>query len=132
MKEFEEWPHNLRDTRYKAAGIFDELKTKVSEDSLELQDLAQIQIVIWHLSKQWGRSFRSPIIREGVDIIRLHFAKLFSVDQLGTRSRVYNRILETASSTQYFAGRNPAWGEDPEFEAYGMLGVYSHYNSRTI
>lgn len=123
----EVWPLSWRDTKSVAKGVIGQLQNKGSVEDLTVNDLQVLNSTLEHLEYVWGKSHVAPIIRNGVGVIRAHFARKFQIDTSLPPDDQYRLILDKTLPTGYFEG---APDEDPELKAIVKLACYEMAGAR--
>ncbi len=117
----EVWPDRWTETRYIAEGLVGQLKEKVRQELLSPDDLEALNTTLNHIRHVWDRAENKPIVENGVNVIRSHFARRFHVDARKAPVVQFRQILVRMFENDYFANNNP---EDPEFNSMTILMVH--------
>ena len=123
----EVWPLSWRDTKSVAKGVIGQLQNKGSVEDLTTDDLQVLNSTLEHLEYVWAESDVTPIIRNGVGVIRAHFARKFQIDTSLPPDDQYRLILDKTLPTGHFEGTP---GEDPELKAIVKLACYEMAEAR--
>lgn len=115
------WPDKWNETRHIAEGLIGQLKEKACQQLLTSDDLEVLNTTLMHVQHVWKKAENEPIVQNGVNVIRSHFAKRFQVDARQAPDVQYRQILERMFARDYFTNSNP---EDPEFKSMTILMVH--------
>ena len=121
------WPLTWRDTKFIANGVIRELENKELQKALSSEDLRALVTTIDHVQSVWRKPNLTPIIRDGVGLIRSHFVRKFQIETNLPTDEQYRLILEKTLPTGHFEA---SASDDPELKAMAVLVCYEMVEAR--